>query len=71
MEGRIFQFSDKEIKRVVVVMKVIEGELTQVRAAESSERQIGRLVVQMRTEGEGGLAHRLRGRGADQGSLVG
>ena len=64
-EERTFQLSNKELKRVVVLRKVIEKELTQVRAAELlglSERQVGRLTVRLRTEGEGGLAHRLRGR---------
>jgi len=68
-EERTFQMSDREIKRVVVVRKVVEGELTQVRAAELlglSERQVGRLTVRMRAEGEGGLAHRLRGRASNR-----
>jgi len=69
-EERTFQLSDKEIKRVVVVRKVVEGELTQVRAAELlglSERQVGRLTVRLRTEGECGVAHRLRGRASNRG----
>ena len=68
-EERTFQLSNKELKRVVVVRKVIEKELTQVRAAELlglSERQVGRLTVRLRTEGEGGLAHRLRGRASNR-----
>jgi len=69
-EERTFQLSDKEIKRVVVVRKVVEGELTQVRAAELlglSERQVGRLTVRLRTEEECGVAHRLRGRASNRG----
>ena len=68
-EERTFQLSNKETKRVVILRKVMEEELTQVRAAELlglSDRQVSRLVVRLRTEGEGGLAHRLRGRASNR-----
>jgi len=55
----------KELKRLHVIHKVIEGELTQVEASEIlslSERQIGRIVKRIREEGDKGIQHRSRGR---------
>ncbi|NCO34867.1 MAG: hypothetical protein AUJ92_09755 [Armatimonadetes bacterium CG2_30_59_28] len=70
MKGkRTLRLSTKEIRRMPVIRKVIEKELTQVRAAELlglSERQVSRIPVWLQTEGEGGLAHRLRGRASNR-----
>jgi transposase len=55
----------KELKRLHVIHKVMEEELTQVEAAEIltlSERQIGRIVKRIREEGDEGIQHRSRGK---------
>lgn len=55
----------KELTRLQLVRRVIEGELTQVRAAEMlrvSERQVRRWVRRVEVEGERGVIHRSRGR---------
>ncbi len=66
MAGKdIFIMRQKELKRLHVIHKVLEGELTQVEAAEIlslSERQIGRIVKRIREEGDKGIQHRSRGR---------
>jgi len=53
----------KELRRLQVIHKVMEGELTQVQAAEIlllSERQIGRIVKRIKEEGDKGIQHRSR-----------
>ena len=66
MAGRdIIAMSQKELKRLHVIHKVMEGSLTQVRAAEIislSERQIRRMVKRIGAEGDKGIQHRSRGR---------
>ena len=66
MAGKdIIIMRQKELKRLHVIHKVMEGELTQVEASEIlslSERQIGRIVKRIREEGEEGIQHRSRGR---------
>lgn len=57
--------SAKEWKRVDVIQKVDDGELSQVKAGkvlELCDRQIRRLVERFRAEGARGLLHRLQGR---------
>ena len=65
MAGKdIIIMRQKELKRIHVIHKVMEGELTQVEAAEIltlSERQIGRIVKRIREEGDSGIQHRSRG----------
>jgi hypothetical protein len=59
------QMSQKELRRVHVIQKVIERSLTQVEAGiklDLSERQIRRLVLRVRREGNEGIIHRLRDR---------
>lgn len=54
----------KELARLHVVRKVIQGELTQVDAAWMlgvSDRQVRRWVGRVECEGEGGVIHRSRG----------
>ena len=61
-EERTFRLSTKELRRMPVIRKVIEKELTRVRAAELlglSERQVGRVAARLQSEGEGGLARGL------------
>jgi transposase len=66
MAGRdIIAMSQKELKRLHVIHKVVEGSLTQVRAAEMislSERQIRRIVKRIGAEGDKGIQHRSRGK---------
>lgn len=64
-EKDIIIMRQKELKRLHVIHKAMEGELTQVHAAEIlslSERQIGRIVKRIREEGDKGIQHRSRGR---------
>lgn len=68
-EERTFHLSTKELRRMPVIRKVIEKELTQVRASELlglSERQVSRIAARLKSEGEGGLAHRLRGKASNR-----
>lgn len=66
MAGKdIIIMRQKELKRLHVIGKVMERELTQVEAAEIlslSERQIGRIVKRIREEGDKGIQHRSRGK---------
>jgi len=65
MAGRdIIAMSQKELKRLHVIHKVVEGSLTQVRAAEIislGERQIRR-IKRIGVEGDKGIQHRSRGK---------
>ena len=61
----IIMLRQRELKRLHVIHKVIEGQLTQSRAAELtslSERQIRRIVRRVQEEGDEGIRHRSRGR---------
>jgi len=66
MAGKdIIIMRQKELKRLHMIHRVMEGELTQVEASEIlslSERQIGRIIKRIREEGEEGIQHRSRGR---------
>lgn len=64
-ERDIIAMSQKELKRLHVIHKVMEGTLTQVRATEIislSERQIRRIVKRIKAEGDKGIQHRSRGK---------
>jgi transposase len=68
-ERDILRMSQKELKRLHVIHKVIEGSLTQVQAAEIislSERQIRRIVKRIEAEGDKGIRHRSRGKGSNR-----
>jgi len=57
--------SQRDLKRLHVVRKVIDRAITQKQASDImdlSERQIRRIVVRMRTDGDQGIIHRLRGK---------
>ncbi len=66
MAGKdIIMVRQRDIKRLHVIHKIIEGELTQVQAAQIislSERQVRRIVKLIREEGDGRIQHRSRGR---------
>ena len=67
-EKDIIVMSRRELKRLQVVKKTIEGGLKQVEAAnvlELSVRQIGRLVRRIESEGDVGVVHRLRGKASN------
>jgi transposase len=64
-ERDIVMLRQKELRRLHVIHKVLEGELTQVEASELtslSERQIRRIVKRIEQEGDEGIRHRSRGR---------
>jgi hypothetical protein len=63
--GDIIMVRQKELKRLHVIHKVIEGRLTQEEAAlltSLSPRQIKRIVKRIQEEGDEGIRHRSRGR---------
>ena len=66
MTGKdIIMLRQKELKRLHVIHKVIQGELTQVDAAgiiSLSERQIRRIVRRIEREGDEGIRHKSRSR---------
>jgi len=65
MEPERIELSQRERDRLKILDQVEQGHLSQVEAARRlrlSERQVRRLQVRMRTEGDRGLVHRLRGR---------
>ena len=67
-EKDIIVMSRRELKRLHVIRKTIEGGLKQVEAAnvlELSVRQIGRLVRRIEAEGDVGVVHRLRGKSSN------
>ena len=61
----IIMISRRELRRHEVLKKVIEEGIKQVEAAEILElstRQISRLVIRVKAEGEVGVVHRSRGK---------
>jgi transposase len=66
MAGKdIIMASQRELKRLHIVQKVLEGTLKQTEAAEMlslSIRQTGRVVIRVKEEGLEGVVHRSRGR---------
>lgn len=66
MAGKdIIMASQRELKRLHVVQKVIEGALKQTEAAEMlslSIRQTARIIIRVKEEGHRGVVHRSRGR---------
>ncbi len=64
-EKDIIMLRQKELKRLHVIHKVLEGIMTQREAADLislSERQIRRIVQRIRGEGDEGILHKARGR---------
>lgn len=63
--GDIIMVRQKELKRLHVIRKVIEGTLTQKDAADLvslTERQVRRLVKRIRQEGDEGIRNKARGK---------
>ncbi|HZO57243.1 MAG TPA: helix-turn-helix domain-containing protein, partial [Bryobacteraceae bacterium] len=72
--NEIVGLSGKERDRLVVLRQVKSGKLTQSKAAEQlgmSTRWVEKLVKRMREQGDGGLAHRLRGKASNRGHGAG
>lgn len=64
-EKDIIMVRQKELKRLHVIHKVIEGTLTQKEASgliSLSERQIRRIVTRIKEEGDVGIIHKSRGK---------
>jgi transposase len=65
MAGKdIIMASQRELKRLHIVQKVIEGRLKRTEAAEMlslSIRQTGRIIIRVKEEGVQGVVHRSRG----------
>jgi Helix-turn-helix domain len=64
MEPERIELSARERDRLKLLHEVEEGHLKQIEAARRlrlSDRQVRRLQMRLRTEGDGGLVHRLRG----------
>ena len=64
-ERDIIMMRQRDLKRLHVIRKVVEGSLTQKQAAEVvslSERQIRRIIRRIEAEGDKGMQHRSRGR---------
>jgi len=65
MREDILMVSQKEIKRLQIIQKVLGKEINQQEAAEVlriSDRQVRRVVKRVRKQGARGIAHQLRGR---------
>lgn len=61
----IIMLRQKELKRLHIIHRVLQGELKQVEAAELislSERQIRRIAKRIQEEGDEGIRHKSRGR---------
>ena len=61
----IIMLRQRELKRLHVIRKVLEGTLRQRDAADLislTERQIRRIVTRIREEGDEGIRHKSRGR---------
>jgi len=66
----IFMMTRQEIQRYQIIRKVLERQINQQEASaflRLSDRQIRRIVKRVRTEGESGVVHRLRGRSGNRG----
>jgi transposase len=64
-EKDIIVLRQKDLRRLHVIEKVLEGTMTQAEAAELvslSERQIRRIVQRIREEGDKGICHKARGK---------
>jgi len=64
-ERDIIMMTQKELKRLTIIHKTIDGQITQVDAADIlalCTRQIGRVVKRVRLEGDKGVVHKSRGK---------
>src|SRR3989338_8208657 len=65
----IIMVSQRELKRLHIIQKVLNEKLSQVEASEVlliSSRQIRRLVKEVRKEGDRGIAHKSRGKASNR-----
>ena len=65
----IIKMSQRELKRLHVIHKVLDKKLKQVEAADIldlSNRQIKRIVKRVREEGDDGVTHKSRGRSSNK-----
>ncbi len=66
MTGKdIIMLNQKELKKLHVIKKVLEGVVKQIEAAEMlslSDRQIRRLIKRVKVEGDAGIGHKSRGK---------
>lgn len=65
MNKEYITLSHKEVRRLKILNKVMEGEVTQIKAAEIlgiSDRQVRNVISKLREHGDRGIAHRNRGR---------
>ena len=63
------ELSVKERERLKVLQQVEEGHLKQVEAARRlrlTDRQVRRLQARLRSQGDGGIVHRLRGHSSNR-----
>ena len=63
------ELSAKERERLKVLQQVEEGRLKHIEAARRlhlTDRQVRRLQVRLRSQGDRGMVHRLRGRGSNR-----
>ncbi|MCX5679838.1 MAG: ISNCY family transposase [Candidatus Omnitrophica bacterium] len=70
MAGKdIIMTTQEELKKLHVVRKAMENSITQNQAAEIldlSDRQVRRIAVRIRLEGDEGIIHRLRGKSSNR-----
>jgi predicted transcriptional regulator len=70
MAGKdIIMATQKELKRLHVIHKAIEGQITQAEAAKLtrlSDRQIRRLAKRITEEGDNGIVHKSRDRASNR-----
>src|SRR3989339_1352727 len=66
MSGKdIIMISERELRRLHIIQKVLDKELKQVEAVEIlnlTDRQIRRIIKRVRKEGKTGIIHKSRGR---------
>lgn len=66
MAGKdIIMISNKELRKLKIIYKVLEEKMTQVKAGEVlglTDRQIRRIIKKVREEGEKGIIHKSRGK---------
>ncbi len=66
----IIMIRQKELKRLHVIHRVLNGEITQAEASEIlsiSGRQTRRIISRIRQEGDIGIVHKLRGKESNRG----
>ena len=74
MREDIISMRQEELKRVHLIKKALEKEITQEAAAELlglSGRQVRRIIKVVRREGERGIIHKLRGRESNRAIAAG